>query len=1741
MKLLIWLSVFGVLLHFAESYFYVTAPNVIRFELDEKIVIGVLEENNKKIEVWLELDEGVKFSYHEVTIEDQTKPVERTIRVSEKNISEKWKRNPDSVTLVAKKDGQEKRTKIVLSYRTGHLVVQTDKPVYTPRQKVKVRVLAMTEQFNPADRMNVSVDIVSPNNITFARYFHQPNDGKNTELSYFFQHEFELPPLADTGIWTIKAFFRGQYKTDGRALFAVEKYVLPTFAVSIETGTNYILPDSNDSINITVKAEYVYKEPVEGTVQLELSAVQSTTGDKETIINTRGDLLNHHGERRFTISKDDICLRYLKACDNEKFPEGFRLHILARVTEDATGNQESALDESIIFAKTKYQVSFDRTKSTYRHSMSYVLKLDVRYANGEVADNKVIQVDMVYDNTPHDQKSATTKDNGQVNVLFDSLPENKDVEFRVRVYDCAECPVAGGETFQIKPFLGNKQIIVEHLETGGVEFLRAYTNGNNKEDTGLLYMIVSNGHIIHTEFKVIGTMQSITLDHNIKRKINSPSARLLVVYINKDTGKLIADSEKFFKDIHCKGNGLSLKEELANVEPGAKSRLTIEGEPDMYVGLNIMDSALLHVPNRAEIISKQTMLDIMDEHDTGCGQGSGQTGEAVLRNTGLTMLTDAITQPNELERKGVNCGNINNRRKRNTDECPADKVCCDLARTFAKKQNDTKWNGDPFTTCLSKVMEKKVELTSKGELVWPTKCLIAFFKTCVYTLEESLSSNDNDGLQGKSLNSVNRYTALLSQLEDLGLYRGTNFVRSNFAESWEFDIKQLGREGEIKLSLSYPDSITTWLIQAIGITKDKGFCVAETAEVRTFRDFFLQVDLPYKAVRLEQMDIKATIFNYGSEQIPANIFLDHSSDYCSNSGSDRPMMIEVNLKPRSAQTVMFPILPLRAGKFEVTVRAISFINSNVKTDGVKKHLYVENEGVEVKEVIQVCLDPMKQRDDCQNSKKVTDTDHSTTQDAQQKQTSIVDLTLPENHIPGTATALGRLSTNVMQEVVSILVNGVEKLFIQPMGCGEQTVIRLAPNVYAMEYLKNTGQVTSDIETRGHQFIQSGVQRELTYKRSDGAYAAWLSRPGSTWLSAFVAKVFCQAGKVDSTVRPLIDPELPATLSWILTQKNNDGSFFDRSPVIHREMIGLLKEQDPSLTAFVVTALAECSYIQLPEANQSLVMATNYLSRLDKGMLRNNPYLLAISTYALALANHKDRWAFRDMLLDTKKELQNTGYFWGSIDGPPASAATVETTSYALLSMLLFDDFATSAHIVRWLTAQRNAEGSFRTTQDTVVGLQALSAYSIKTYNPNVNLKINVGYPGLNGGVEKTLSAEQSQVVSTYVIEQINKGDNSMIVSVTGTGTGMLTLDLRYNRPRRKEETCRVSLSNVESTPVDESVDQAVAAQLDKECDICGNCKGDPQNPDYENLGEEIAVQSNLGRKRRNVQASNTKKCIKFDVGSLDGAEYGMSIVKFGLETGLEVDKTSLEKLKDQTQEIDHYELPEDGKGYITFYLSEIKPSKIPFIFVVKDTFIGDPSIRQPAAIEVYDYYNPDVKCLQYYSTGDRNFLDHRARCEGTVCSCLENVCLKDEQRAFVNQDNPAKFLENYTCDNKKASYAVFVNVTGMEFNDKSNINEATAKVDRVFHKGTEDLKKHSEMMFIFRPECTYLSKLFADGGNSFYIIGKDGYQVDDNGRLKYIYELMDTALVFKKPNNPRSRFATLIKRYEDFMKYGCST
>ncbi|KAF2980460.1 hypothetical protein EK904_008359 [Melospiza melodia maxima] len=116
-------------------------------------------------------------------------------------------------------------------------------------------------------------------------------------------------------------------------------------------------------------------------------------------------------------------------------------------------------------------------------------------------------------------------------------------------------------------------------------------------------------------------------------------------------------------------------------------------------------------------------------------------------------------------------------------------------------------------------------------------------------------------------------------------------------------------------------------------------------------------------------------------------------------------------------------------------------------------------------------------------------------------------------------------------------------------------------------------------------------------------------------------------------------------------------------------------------------------------------------------------------------------------------------FMGFNDGLSQSvvSAEVEMTSYALLTYTLLGDVASALPVVKWLSQQRNALGGFSSTQDTCVALQALAEYAILSYVGGVNLTISLASTNLDYQETFELNKMNKKVLQTAVIPSIPTG------------------------------------------------------------------------------------------------------------------------------------------------------------------------------------------------------------------------------------------------------------------------------------------------------------------------------------------------------------------------------------------------
>ncbi|CAK7299083.1 Pregnancy zone protein [Vulpes lagopus] len=70
------------------------------------------------------------------------------------------------------------------------------------------------------------------------------------------------------------------------------------------------------------------------------------------------------------------------------------------------------------------------------------------------------------------------------------------------------------------------------------------------------------------------------------------------------------------------------------------------------------------------------------------------------------------------------------------------------------------------------------------------------------------------------------------------------------------------------------------------------------------------------------------------------------------------------------------------------------------------------------------------------------------------------------------------------------MQNIQNLLQVPCGCGEQNMVLLSPNMYVLNYLNETQQLTPEIKSKALGYLISGYQRQLNYKHQDSSYSTF---------------------------------------------------------------------------------------------------------------------------------------------------------------------------------------------------------------------------------------------------------------------------------------------------------------------------------------------------------------------------------------------------------------------------------------------------------------------------------------------------------------------------------------------------------------------------------------------------------------------------------------------------------------------------
>ncbi|XP_041788921.1 complement C3-like [Chelmon rostratus] len=1239
---------------------------------------------------------------------------------------------------------------VLVSFQSGYIFIQTDKTIYTPNSKVHYRMFAVTPRMEPVERdaatqaeASIAIEFVTPDGIIL------PLDAVSL-TSGIHSGSYKLGEIVSPGVWKVVAKFHNNPQESFSAEFEVKEYVLPSFEVKLTPKSSFFYVDSQE-LTVTIKATYLFGEEVDGMAYVVFGVMHD--GQKKSFPSSLQRVQIKEGLGEVKLKRDHII---------DTFPNiielvGNPIFVSVSVLTESGGEMVEAELRSIQIVTSPYTIHFKKTPKYYKPGMSFDVAVEVVNPDGTPAQGVAVVVDP-------GQVRGLTAANGMARLTINTEARTSSLAITAKTSDRLLTQERQASASMVAlPYVTSSDsyihIGVDAAELAVGENLKINLILNKRENaqTDITYLIMSRGQLVESGRYEAKGQVLISLIVTITKEM-LPSFRI-IAYYHTNSNEVVSDSVWVDVKDSCMGLlRLESTRPAPSYEPRRMFGLKVTGDPGATVGLVAVDKGV-YVLNNKHRLTQKKVWDIVEKYDTGCTPGGGKNGMNVFYDAGLLFETNTASgTPYRLELK---CPQSPSRRRRTT--------IMDVTTTLVSQYEDKLQR----ECCLDGMKDTPVSYSCERRseyIVDGTACAEAFLHCCK-EMERQRADRKEDSLQ-------------LARSEEDDSYMDSNEIvsRTKFPESWLWsDIKLPDcppdtpncEPTSFVKNVPLQDSITTWQFTGISLSKTHGVCVGDPLEVIVRKEFFIDLRLPYSAVRGEQLEVKAILHNYSPDRITVRVDLIEDKHVCSAASKHGRYRQEVKIGPQTTRSVPFVIIPMKEGQHRIEVKAA--VKDSSLNDGIMKMLLVVPEGVLVKSPQIITLDPVKRGG---------------------TQQEIIRSKIPMRDLAPNTPTLTEISVTGREQVSALVDkavsgNSMGTLIQQPGGCGEQNLASMTLPVIAATYLDKTNQweaVGFEKRNEALQHIRTGYHNELAYRKSDGSFAVYPHRQSSTWLTAYAVKVFAMANNLVAVPSNVI---CSAVRFLILKAQQPDGMFREDGYVFSSFMRGDVEgtDSDASMTAFCLIAMQESRTICAPSVNSlhdSINKAVSYLQRRLPYL--TNPYSVAMTSYALANEKKLNR--------ATLYRFASSGRSHWPV--PKGRVYTLEATAYALLALVKAEALEEAKLVARWFNKQRKVGGGYGSTQSTIMVYQAIAEYWSNAKEPEYNLNVDVMLPGRSKPEKYNFNKENHYATRTSKINDINQD-----VTVTATGTGEATVtmvSLYYALPKEKESDCQKFNLSVQLLP-----------------------------------------------------------------------------------------------------------------------------------------------------------------------------------------------------------------------------------------------------------------------------------------------------------------------------------------------------
>jgi alpha-2-macroglobulin-like protein len=546
-------------------------------------------------------------------------------------------------------------------------------------------------------------------------------------------------------------------------------------------------------------------------------------------------------------------------------------------------------------------------------------------------------------------------------------------------------------------------------------------------------------------------------------------------------------------------------------------------------------------------------------------------------------------------------------------------------------------------------------------------------------------------------------------------------TRTDFRETVLWAPKVVTNEqGEATVRFHLSDGVTSFRAKAEGV--GAGRVGVGEATIRSERPFSLDAVLPTEVSALDVLQLPVRLSNNGG--LPVDVTLEVAT-----TGSLRLGDFErvVSLHSDAKESTFVPVtVGMSQGRASISVTGTAVGLS----DHLQRDLSVVSRGFPRRQSRAGQLD--------------TDVRHT--------------LTLADP-VEGSA----ELVVSLYPSSLASIADAAEGLMRTPSGCFEQASSRNYPNVMLLQFMQGAGISDARMALKAQTNLKTGYGKITGFETPSGGFEWWGKSPGHPALTSYG---LLQLEDMKA-VYAVEDEVIHRNAAWLYEQRDGSGGF--TVPSDHHSFGRAPKDV---VDAYIAWGMVESGATALePELDAQAKQAT----------ATSDPYVLALAT--LSLLDGAQRRDAGQAAAARLASMQKSDGSWPStttITRSRGRAATVETTGLATLALLRSEGHQKAALAgSAWLQANRYGDGSWGTTQGTILALKALVALAQQTgfHRPEGTLTLLIN--GKPAGQRPLAATHRRTVTFNPDASLLVNGPNEVVLKQEGGALLPYAIGLTY--------------------------------------------------------------------------------------------------------------------------------------------------------------------------------------------------------------------------------------------------------------------------------------------------------------------------------------------------------------------------